>query len=38
MAPEIQRFQPKWIDPAAVISDYDRWTRLFDDTIHGRTR
>ena len=36
MAPEIQRFKPKWIDPAAVISDYDRWTKLFDDTIHGR--
>jgi iron(III) transport system substrate-binding protein len=36
MAPELQRFKLKWIDPAAVIDDYDRWTRLFDDTIHGR--
>lgn len=26
----------RFIDPAAVIADYDRWTRLFDDTLHGR--
>lgn len=26
----------KFIDPAAVMADYDRWTKIFDDTIHGR--
>ena len=35
-APMLQRFRLRFIDPAAVIADYDRWTRLFDDTIHGR--
>lgn len=33
---ELQRFELKFIDPAAVIQDYDRWTKLFEDTIHNR--
>ena len=33
---ELQRFELKFIDPAAVIQDYDRWTKLFDDTIYKR--
>lgn len=36
VASELARFDPRFIDPAEVIADYDRWTRLFDDTIHGR--
>jgi iron(III) transport system substrate-binding protein len=36
MEQEIRRVSPRFIDPAAVIADYPRWTRLFDDTIHGR--
>jgi len=36
MAPELRRFKLKFIDPAAVIDDYDRWTRIFEDTIHRR--
>lgn len=35
-APELERFKLTFIDPAAVIADYDRWTKIFDDTIHNR--
>jgi len=35
-AAELARYQLKFIDPAAVIRDYDRWTKIFEDTIHGR--
>jgi iron(III) transport system substrate-binding protein len=35
-ARELERYQLKFIDPAAVIRDYDRWTRIFEDTIHNR--
>ena len=36
MAAELKRFDLRFIDPAAVIADYDRWTRLYEDTINGR--
>jgi iron(III) transport system substrate-binding protein len=36
MAPEFARYQLKFIDPAAVIQDYDRWTKIFEDTIYNR--
>jgi iron(III) transport system substrate-binding protein len=36
MAPELARYDLKYIDPAAVIRDYDRWTKIFEDTIHNR--
>jgi iron(III) transport system substrate-binding protein len=36
MAPELERFNPTFIDPAAVIQDYDRWTKLFENTINNR--
>src|SRR5260370_41901246 len=36
MAPELRRFKLKFIDPAAVFDDYDRRTRIFEDTIHRR--
>ena len=35
-AQELERYQLKFIDPAAVIRDYDRWTKIFEDTIHNR--
>ena len=35
-AKELERYQLKFIDPAAVIRDYDRWTKIFEDTIHNR--
>ena len=35
-APELERYRLTFIDPAAVIADYDRWTKLFEDTIHNR--
>ena len=36
MAPELERLKLKFIDPAAVIADYDRWTKIFEDTIQSR--
>jgi len=36
MAAEIARFKPVFIDPAAVLDGYERWGKLYDDTIHGR--
>lgn len=36
LAPELERFKLTFIDPAAVIADYDRWTRTFEDTIYNR--
>jgi iron(III) transport system substrate-binding protein len=33
---ELRRFELKFIDPAAVIQDYDRWTKIFEDTIYNR--
>jgi ABC-type Fe3+ transport system substrate-binding protein len=35
-AKDLERYQLKFIDPAAVIRDYDRWTKIFEDTIHNR--
>jgi iron(III) transport system substrate-binding protein len=34
--PYIRKFEPKFIDVDAVLADYDRWTRIFEDTIYGR--
>jgi len=36
IALQLERYQPKFIDPAAVIQDYDRWTKIFEDTIYNR--
>ena len=36
IAPELERYKLAFIDPAAVIADYDRWTKIFEDTIHNR--
>jgi iron(III) transport system substrate-binding protein len=36
MAPELERFKLTFIDPAAVIADYDRWTKIFEGTIYNR--
>ena len=36
MAPELSGLKLTFIDPAAVIADYDRWTKIFEDTIQGR--
>lgn len=34
--PELERLQVRFIDPAVAIVDYDRWTRIYEDTINGR--
>jgi iron(III) transport system substrate-binding protein len=36
ISPELERFKLTFIDPATVIQDYDRWTKLFEDTIYNR--
>jgi len=36
MAPALERFKLTFIDPAAVIADYDRWTKIFEYTIYNR--
>ena len=36
IAAELERYKLTSIDPAAVIADYDRWTKIFEDTIHNR--
>ncbi len=35
-AAQIERLHPVFIDPAAIIVDYDRWTRLYDATIRAQ--
>ena len=35
-AAELARYELTFIDPAAVLRDYDRWTKIFEDTIHNR--
>ena len=35
-AAAIDRFHPVFVDPAAIVSGYARWTRLFEDTVRGR--
>jgi iron(III) transport system substrate-binding protein len=32
----VRKFEPKFIDVEAVLTDYDRWTKIFEDTIYGR--
>lgn len=32
----IRKFEPRFIDVEAVLADYDRWTKVFEDTIYGR--
>ena len=32
----IRSFQPTFIDVNAVLADYDRWTKVFEDTIYAR--
>jgi iron(III) transport system substrate-binding protein len=34
--PYIRKFEPRFIDVEAVLADYDRWTKVFEDTIYGR--
>lgn len=34
--PFLRKFQLKFMDLDAVLTDYDRWTRVYEDTIHGR--
>ena len=36
MAPELEHLKLTFIDPAAVIADYDRWTKIFEDTLYNR--
>ena len=35
--PNLRKFDLKFIDIDAVLADYDRWTRIFEDTIYGRS-
>jgi iron(III) transport system substrate-binding protein len=32
----LRKFDLKFIDVAAVLADYDRWTQIYEDTIYGR--
>jgi iron(III) transport system substrate-binding protein len=32
----LRKFQLQFIDVDAVLADYDRWTKIFEDTIYGR--
>jgi len=32
----LARFQLKYIDPAKVLDEYPKWTKLYDDTINNR--
>jgi iron(III) transport system substrate-binding protein len=34
--PYIRKFEPRFINVEAVLADYDRWTKIFEDTIYGR--
>jgi len=33
----LRKFDLKFIDVGAVLADYDRWTKIYEDTIYGRT-
>ena len=33
----LRKFDLKFVDVDAVLADYDRWTRIFEDTIYGRS-
>ena len=33
---QLAPFNLTFIDPAVIISDYDRWTRLYEETLQGR--
>ena len=35
--PNLRKFDLKFIDIDAVLADYDQWTRIFEDTIYGRS-
>ena len=35
--PYLKKFDLKFIDIDAVLADYDRWTKIFEDTIYGRS-
>jgi iron(III) transport system substrate-binding protein len=35
--PYLQRLDPLYVDPRAVLADYSRWTALYEATISGRT-
>ncbi len=35
--PYLRKFDLKFIDIDAVLADYDRWTKIFEDTIYGRS-
>ena len=32
----LRTLQPVYIDPAAVLDDYDKWTTTYEATIAGR--
>jgi len=32
----LRKFDLKFIELDAVLAEYDRWTRIFEDTIYGR--
>jgi hypothetical protein len=36
IAPELRRLDVRFIDPAALIGEGDRWTKIYEDTIYGR--
>lgn len=36
MAPELRRMDVRFIDPAALLDDSERWTKIYDETINGR--
>jgi len=33
----LRKFDLKFIELDAVLADYDRWTKIFEDTIYGRS-
>ncbi len=35
--PYLRKFDLQFIDVDAVLADYDRWTKIFEDTIYGRS-
>jgi iron(III) transport system substrate-binding protein len=34
--PYLRRFRLRFIEIDAVLADYDRWTKIFEDTLYGR--
>ena len=38
IAPELKRLDVRFIDPAALIDDNDRWTRLYENVFYGRDK